>query len=154
VDFKAGSETVQEGEQLATGSITDVDAIAKIYAWVVNNITYDNQKAVTVASGYLPDPDETLDTKTGICFDYAVLTCSMLRSQQIPAKLVIGYAGQAYHAWIQVYSVDTGKVIGQYEFDGNTWVRMDPTFNAASKGFADLSSVIGNGTDYQPLFYY
>ena len=29
--------------------------------------------------GYLPDIDETLETKTGICFDYAALMCAMLR---------------------------------------------------------------------------
>jgi transglutaminase-like putative cysteine protease len=154
VSFNADDRVVAKGQELATGSITDVDAIARIFDYVVKNITYDYDKAATVQPGYLPNPDATLQTGTGICFDYAVLTASMMRSQQVPVKLVIGYAGNAYHAWIQVYSTETGEVIGQYQFNGNEWVRMDPTFNASSKGVQDLSHLVGDGHNYQPMFYY
>ena len=44
------------------------------------NITYDYVKANTVQSGYMSDPDATLKTKTGICFDYAALTAAMLEN--------------------------------------------------------------------------
>jgi transglutaminase-like putative cysteine protease len=153
VNFAAGDASSVMSEQLASGSVTDVDVLNKIYTWVCDNVTYDRQKAVTVASGYLPNNAETINTKTGICFDYAVLTASMLRAQRVPVKLVIGYAGSAYHAWMQVYCTQTGKVYS-YSFNGNGWQRMDPTFDAVTKGAQDLSAIIGNGTNYQPMFYY
>jgi transglutaminase-like putative cysteine protease len=154
VNFQAGDASTNLSQTTAQGSVTQVDVINKLYDWVINNITYDEAKAVTVASGYLPDNTNTINSQTGICFDYAVLTASMLRAQQIPAKLVIGYAGSAYHAWIEVYSSDSGKVLSAYSFNGRSWERMDPTFDASSKGATDLSAVIGDGNNYQPMFYY
>ncbi|MDR2493393.1 MAG: transglutaminase-like domain-containing protein [Coriobacteriales bacterium] len=154
VSYSAGDESTELSQVLAEGATSDVEAINGIYTWVVENIDYDTYKAETVAPGYLPVNDDTINTKTGICFDYAVLTVSMLREQRIPAKLVIGYAGTAYHAWIRVYSFDEGEVIADYSFNGDEWVHMDPTFNASSKGTINLASLIGNGTNYQPMYYY
>ena len=54
-------------------------------------------------SGYLPDLDQVLEKKMGICFDYASLTAALLRVQGIAVKLVIGYADNTYHAWNEVY---------------------------------------------------
>jgi hypothetical protein len=154
VNFAAGDASTQISQQSATGATSDVEALNGIYKYVVENITYDHEKAATVQPGYLPNNTDTINTKTGICFDYAVLTAAMLREQQIPAQLVVGYSGTAYHSWIKVYCVDTGKVIGEYQFNGNEWERMDPTFDAASKGLTSLSSLIGDGANYQPMFYY
>ena len=41
------------------------------YTYVTEHITYDYDKADSVEAGYLPDVDETLQSGTGICFDYA-----------------------------------------------------------------------------------
>jgi len=153
VNFALGDTSTNLSQDLATGSVTDVDAINNIYRWVSSNVVYDMEKATTVAPGYLPNNNNTISTGTGICFDYAVLAASMLRAQRVPAKLVIGYAGTAYHAWMEVYSEETGRVLG-YTFDGNRWVLMDPTFDAAAAGTVDLSSVIGDGQHYQAMFYY
>jgi hypothetical protein len=154
VDFAAGDAATTLSQTEASGSSTQVDVINKLYDWVIDNVTYDTAKAVTVVSGYLPNNTDTINSKTGICFDYAVLTASMLRAQQVPAKLVIGYAGSAYHAWIEVYSTETGKVLQSYSFNGKDWVRMDPTFDAGTNGSQDLTAVIGDGNNYQPMFYY
>ncbi|MDR2108682.1 MAG: transglutaminase-like domain-containing protein [Coriobacteriales bacterium] len=154
VNYAAGDASTAISQQYATGATSDVEALNGIYKYVVENITYDYNKAATVQPGYLPNNTNTINAKTGICFDYAVLTASLLREQQIPAKLVIGYSDTAYHAWITVFCKETGEVIGNYRFDGSSWQRMDPTFDAASKGTQDLSGVIGSGTSYQPMFYY
>ena len=69
----------------------------------------------------LPNVDETLKTGKGICFDYAALMTSMLRSQRIPTKLEVGYAGETYHAWISTYVDDKGWVDDIIEFDGKDW---------------------------------
>jgi hypothetical protein len=154
VNFASGDPATQLSQQTASGATSDVEALNGIYKWVIENVTYDNNKAATVQPGYLPNNANTINSKTGICFDYAVLTASMLRSQQIPAKLVIGYSDTAYHAWITVYCKDTGKVVGNYNFTGSGWERMDPTFDAAAKGSQDISGLVGSGTNYQPLLYY
>lgn len=42
----------------------------------------------------------------------------MLRSQRIPTRLEVGYMGDVYHAWISIYTKETGWVNGIIEFDG------------------------------------
>ena len=69
---------------------------------------------------------------TGICLDYAAVMASMLRSQNIPTRLEVGYAGNAYHAWISTYITDVGWVNGVIEFNGTSWSLMDPSFAANS----------------------
>jgi transglutaminase-like putative cysteine protease len=154
VDFTDGDMTTQISQQSATGATSDVEALYGIYDYVIKNVTYDYDKAASVQPGYLPTNADTISTGQGICFDFAVLAASMLRGQGIPAKLVIGYSDAAYHAWIQVYCTDTGKVLAAYTFNGTEWVRMDPTFDAARKGILDLSGLIGSGTTYQPMLFY
>ena len=127
--------------------------IQSVYTYVCDNITYDVEKASTVKSGYLPDPDETLSTGKGICFDYASLMASMLRSQGIPTRLEIGYAGDAYHAWISTYIKDVGWVNGIIKFDGKNWELMDPTF-AANMSEDKLKTFIGEGDNYVVKFMY
>lgn len=72
-------------------------------------------------------------TQTGICFDYASVMTTMLRSQRIPTRLEIGYAGENYHAWISTYIKDIGWVNGIIEFNGTSWTLMDPTYASTSK---------------------
>ena len=87
---------------------TELEAVQEVYEYVIKNIVYDEKKAETVKSGYLPSVDETLKTKKGICFDYAALMTAMLRSSGIPTRLDIGYATNIYHAWISTYLEETG----------------------------------------------
>ena len=54
----------------------------------------------------------------------------MLRSQGIPTRLEIGYAGTEYHAWISVYTPETGWIDKIIQFDGNNWTLMDPTLGS------------------------
>ena len=63
---------------------------------------YDYVKMVTVKPGMMPDIDECFEKRMGICQDLSSTTVCMLRSQGIPAKLVIGKANGQYHAWVQV----------------------------------------------------
>lgn len=153
VHFTAQSEAVAFTQTLCAGAADDLEAVGRIYDYVIGNIGYDYAKAQTVTSGYLPDIDEVLREKKGICFDYASLMTAMLRSQRIPSKLVVGYAGAAYHAWISVYTEQTGWVDGYIHFDGTSWVRMDPTY-AAAYDRPRMRDLIGDGTNYNALFFY
>jgi len=102
----------------------------------------------------LPVLDTVLADKKGICFDYASLMTAMLRSQGVPCKLVIGYAGSAYHAWISVWSETDGWVNAAIYFDGNTWQRMDPTFASSGKQSSTIMKYIGDGSHYTEKYIY
>lgn len=148
VDFTAESKAIHLAEELSQDAETDLDALSAIYHYVTEHITYDDLKAATVETGYLPNIDETLETGTGICFDYAALTVSMLRSLSIPARLNIGYSGEIRHAWIDVYIESMGWVKNAVQFNGNEWEMMDPTFAAALGADQDMSDFIGDGSNY------
>ena len=151
-NFTSATRAVAKGAEVSQGSKTDMRVIEKIFIFITDNVSYDYQKAATVESGYLPDVDETLATGKGICFDYAALMTCMLRSQRIPCKLVVGYAGDAYHAWISVHVEGVGWVANMIQFNDDKWTFMDPTF-AASGDTAD-PNVIGDGENYNPIFFY
>ncbi len=153
VNFTPKSQTVAKGEELAKEAHSDLEALTSIYHYVTSNITYDTEKATSVVYGYLPDIDETLNSKTGICFDYAAITAAMLRSQRIPTRLEVGYAGEAYHAWISVYLEESGWIDNIIEFHGSSWSLMDPTF-AAGTDSSSLKQFIGDGTNYIVKYYY
>lgn len=98
-------------------------------------------------------PVETLlETKQGVCQDFAHVMIVAMRRIGIPIRYVSGYletvpppgveklqGADATHAWVEVYSRNTG------------WVGMDPTNNVVP----DFQHIkIGHGRDYfdvQPL---
>lgn len=153
VNFTPRSAAVAKGAELAKNAHSDLEAVTSIYHYVISNITYDTAKATSVTYGYLPDVDETLSSGTGICFDYAAITAAMLRSQRIPTRLEVGYAGEAYHAWISVYLEESGWIDNIIEFHGSSWSLMDPTF-AAGTNSGSLKQFIGDGSNYVVKYYY
>lgn len=153
VNFDASSQVVGTAKDLVANAHDDLEAINFIYNYVIENITYDFDKAQNVQSGYVPDVDEILFKKTGICLDYAAVMASMLRSQRIPTRLEVGYAGEAYHAWISTYVENQGWINGMIQFDGQNWSIMDPTF-AANTGEKELKSFIGDGSNYVTKYIY
>ena len=82
--------------------MTDQAEIYKtVCNYVVKNFSYDFIKSVTVQAGVLPDIDYCWKNKMGICQDLSALTCAMLRSQGVPARLIIGTLGSGTpHAWV------------------------------------------------------
>lgn len=153
VTFTSGSSVVAKGMELAAPAHDDLEVINFVYNFMIENITYDYNKATTVQSGYIPNPDEILSAGTGICLDYASVMASMLRSQQIPTRLEVGYAGEAYHAWISTYVENQGWINGIIQFDGQNWSIMDPTF-AANAGEKELRNFIGEGDNYVTKYIY
>ena len=154
VDYENAVNTVAKAEELTKGVTDPLKKVEKVYNFVVSNLTYDKQRAETVQSGYLPVLDDVLAEKKGICFDYAALMTGMLRSQGVPCKLVVGYAGTAYHAWISVWSEATGWVDGAIYFDGSSWQRMDPTFASSANSSASILKYIGDGKNYTVKYLY
>lgn len=153
VNFHTDSKAVSKGSDLAKDTYSDLDVVQNIYNYVIKNISYDTEKAQNVSYGYVPDIDDTLSSKKGICFDYAALMTSMLRSQNIPTKLEVGYSGDAYHAWISTYIDDKGWVDDIIQFNGNTWQIMDPTL-AATNDSAAVKKYVGDGSHYVVKYTY
>ena len=154
VDFDAAPNAVTQAALLTTDLEDPLKKVAAIYDYVVSTLTYDRELAATVTSGYLPQLDAVLEKKSGICFDYAALMTGMLRSQGIPAKLVVGYAGSVYHAWISVWTENAGWVDGVIFFDGAAWRRMDPTFASSSQNSPEIMAYIDNSANYTAKYFY
>ncbi len=146
VNYTDAPETIALGAELCSGLSHPLEKVAAVYDYVVGEFSYDYDKAATVKSGYLPVLDSVLAEKKGICFDYAAVMAAMLRSQEVPCKLVVGYAGTVYHAWISVWTEENGWVDGAIFFDGYTWKRMDPTFASSQSRSDEIMDYIEHGT--------
>jgi len=160
VNFTKDSAAVAKAAALVTeaGAKENLDKVAAVYKYVINNITYDTEKAKSVKSGYLPDVDKVMSSGKGICFDYAALMAAMLRSQNVPVKLVVGNAvsgkNVVYHAWLNVWSEKDGWVDSAIYFDGSVWKLMDPTFASSGKQNSSIMKYIGDGSNYTAKFLY
>ena len=151
VDFTASSLPVGKAVDLAEPANNDLEVIEQVYNYIIDHFTYDYDKAASVVSGYLPVVDSVYTSNTGICFDYSAVMATMLRSQNIPTRLEVGYVGEQYHAWISIYIEDIGWINGIIEFDGTSWNMMDPTFASTSKKPKDF---ITNDSDYLTKYVY
>ncbi|WP_366185512.1 transglutaminase family protein [Flavobacterium ovatum] len=90
-------------------------------AYIYNRFTYT--KGITTINTTV---DEILETREGVCQDFAHVLLQLLRTRGIPARYVSGYicpnkAGLrgegATHAWVEVFSPSQG------------WLGIDPTNN-------------------------
>ncbi|HOK49170.1 MAG TPA: transglutaminase-like domain-containing protein [Sedimentibacter sp.] len=136
VNYSDTSEAVKKAAEMTQGLTNDLEKVDVIYEYIITNIKYDTEKAKTVKSGYLPVVDDILNSNKGICFDYASLMAAMLRSLDIPAKLVTGYSSKlnVFHAWNEVYTDETGWIkLNEMYFDGYEWKLMDSTIASSGK---------------------
>ena len=114
VNFDSNMKAIKKAEEITKHLKTDEEKIKTIYNYVAKNIRYDDDKVKSLKNTYLPKIDSTLTSKKGICYDYASLTASMLRSQGIQTRLVKGYKndmGDVYHAWNEVLVGNQWKII-------------------------------------------
>lgn len=153
VPFTYGDSAVTKSSQLCGGTSNNLEKVDRVYSWLVDNVTYDYSLADAVKNGsiksYVPDTEKVINQRIGICLDYAGTMAAMLRSQGIPTQVAVGYAGSAYHAWVNVYITDVGWVYGVIHFDGSAWHRMDPTYAAGSKSSNAILEYIGDGSNYR-----
>ena len=147
VNFDQNTQAVALAKDLTADCENQLAMVEAIYDFTTTEIKYDTQKAASVTPGYLPVIDDTLKTKTGICFDYAALMTCMFRSLGIPTKLQIGFSGEIKHAWISTYLEGTGWADNIIRFDGTGWAMMDPTF-ASEMGEDNAAEYIGDGENY------
>ena len=151
-DFSKSSKCVQEASKMAGSSGSESDFVNRVYEYVCDEIKYDYDKAENVTSGYVPDPDQILESGKGICFDYACVGASMLRSQGIPTKIIFGYVepDDLYHAWNMFYTEADGWTTVEFSVTPGEWSRVDLTFSANGQD----SDFIGDGSNYQDVYQY
>lgn len=151
-NYDADSRVVAKARELTDGAQNEGDALRLIYEWIEKNVVYDNAKADELSgkSGYIPNPDQTLQTQKGICFDYASLAAAMLRSIGIPCKIVTGYVSPngVYHAWNMVW-INGRWQTASFTVNPRDWTRVDLTFAANGAG-----DTVGDGSNYTDRYVY
>ena len=123
VNYTDETECIKVAGDLCKNITSPSEIYKTVCNYVVSNFSYDFIKSVTVKPGMLPDINECWNKKMGICQDLSAMTCAMLRSQGVPARLMIGTLGSGTpHAWV------LAVVDGEDKF-------FDPTaeLNASSK---------------------
>ena len=114
IEWSDDQLAVLKAKSLTKGLTTDEQKVKSIYNYITKNYKYDYAKAKSVTSGYFPNVDSIFAKQTGICYDYASVFAAMLRSVDVPTKLVKGYSvptKEVYHAWNEVLVNGTWKVI-------------------------------------------
>lgn len=153
VRYTADSKAAVLAGELTAGMESDGEKTAALLAYVTQALVYDQEKADGVASGYLPDVDRVLEEERGICFDYAVLLCAMLRSVEVPCRLAVGDCGKEYHAWVEVWCETEGEACG-IPLVPNAWTRLDPTFLSARGQTEDILDYIRRDGNYRTKYVY
>jgi len=103
VSYTEDSPCVAKANELCAGMTDQAQIFSTIKSFVLKNFQYDFIKSVTVAgsSGMLPDIEYCWKNRMGICQDLSAMTCAMLRTQGVPARLIIGQLGSGTaHAWV------------------------------------------------------
>lgn len=126
VNYTKNTPAVSKAAELCANAGSDKEKFEAISKYVEHNFKYDFVSAVSVKGSKMPDIDACFKKGMGICQDLSAMVVCMLRSQGVPARLMIGYADKQYHAWVTVFvngdeimydptaEVGTGKKAKEY----------------------------------------
>lgn len=129
VYYTPDSDVVDISFSLVKEDKDDLSRIAHLFTYVVDTLDYDDDKAKEVSDKYvLPDLDQAIQNKKGICFDYASLLAALCRLQNIPARVIVGWTDIEYHAWVEIYLEGEGWINPKIYFQEKEWSLVDPTF--------------------------
>ena len=145
INWNYDMKAIKKAAQLTKGMKTDRQKINAIYKFMVNNFEYDYDKLETLEGTYIPNIDETLKSRAGICYDYSSLMAAMLRSQGIPTKLVKGYSPlvTGYHAWNEIYDSESGE-----------WIVVDTSYDSQMKAQGRKYSMEKSEGQYKKVHEY
>jgi Transglutaminase-like superfamily len=110
----------KQAETVTSGKSNDRDKAKAIYDYVAKNVSYDVKKYENDDFNWDDSALKTLESKSGVCQDYAYLAIAMLRASDIEARFVEGRTGGIFpgrHAWVEA------------KLDGE-WVTLDPTWGS------------------------
>ena len=132
VDHAIPEGIEQTAAHVVKGAETDEEKARKLYDWVGTRVSYDYEKVKVYEEQRIwreQTPQDTYDTRLGVCIDYARLYAMMARSQDIKVRVVTGrgYNGQGGygpHAWNEVYLHEKQE-----------WIPLDPTWAQSGNWF-------------------
>ncbi|TDL61239.1 transglutaminase domain-containing protein [Paenibacillus amylolyticus] len=132
IDHNIPTDIESAASEIVKGQSTDEAKARALYDWVGSRIQYDYGKVDDYEQKGIwheQNPQNTFDTRKGVCIDYARLYAVMARSQGLEVKVVtgLGYNGQGGygpHAWNEVYLSDS-----------ESWVPLDPTWAISGDWF-------------------
>ena len=97
------TQTKELADEICAGCETNEEKIRAFYDWIIANFEYDYD--CNPLFQYF-NVRKTLQTKQGLCFDFAHLFAAFCRSQNIPCYAVDGVSykdSAARHTWNRVY---------------------------------------------------
>lgn len=102
----------------------------EIYYWVSDWISYDHEAAEEFLSGTQRElPVQTINDKTGVCVNYAVVLASLYEAAGFDAKIVVVWNGDWPWEWSNQHALlllyYPGLDYAHYFDDG--WMVLDPT---------------------------
>lgn len=118
--------------QAVAGTDKVIDKVRNLYKLTVDTLSYNNEKIkYNIRQGSnkaLANPDNA------VCLEYSDLLIALLRSQNIPARMPVGYAyagnlkqskavSDSLHSWVEVYVPGVG------------WMNLDPTWGEKFDNF-------------------
>ena len=118
--------------QAVAGTDKVIDKVRNLYKLTVDTLSYNNEKIrYNIRQGSdkaLANPDNA------VCLEYSDLLIALLRSQNIPARMPVGYAyagnlkqskavADSLHSWVEVYVPGIG------------WMNLDPTWGEKFDNF-------------------
>ena len=139
VNYQNAPVTLALADILARDTADEMEKLEKTLKFTTGILSYDKELAQTATTDYVPELDSVLERRQGICFDYASLMTALLRCMNIPCKLVTGYAGDVFHAWISIWTEEQGWIDNVIYFDGAGWQRADPTFADSGASAREIS---------------
>jgi hypothetical protein len=139
IDANIPNNIADAAKTITAKASTDEDKARALYTWVGTRITYDWDKANQYEQKRIwheQSPEDTFETKTGVCIDYSRLYAVMARSVGLNVKVVTGrgYDGQGSfgsHAWNEVYLTKQMKYVpldSTWVSSGADWFN-PPNFN-------------------------
>lgn len=138
IDADIPGDIGQAAVQITDGAKTDEEKARRLYDWVGSRVTYDYDKVEDYEKNgnwREQTPQNTFDTKRGVCIDYSRLYAVMARSVGLQVKVVtgLGYDGRGGygpHAWNEVYLSEKEKWVPL----DSTWASSGDWFNPAAFG--------------------
>lgn len=117
------NESILEvANEITEGKVTDIEKAKAIYDWVVKNIQFDKEKSQkALKSGFDNSfgAVHTLQTKSGICYDFSALYCALGRANGLKVKMVRGEVMGSSCCWNEVF-----------DSDRNVWFNVDSALGA------------------------
>lgn len=114
---------IAESKIITNGITKDYDKAQKIFEYVIKEVTYNGAKG---HNGALI----TLQTKEGVCEDYATLFVAICRASGIPARNVIGVMLNMSNTEYNVVKEDYALHQWAEVFVNGEWVYADPTMES------------------------